>query len=71
MFKKSSTQLSMRVIADRVKSGKIRFDNIAQRGPVWNSEKKILFIHSVMLHYPIPVMFGVKLDRNIISVLDR
>lgn len=62
MIKKANINWTARQLAKMVGNKKITFDNAVQRGYVWDTTRKSLLIHSMIVGYPIPAFFAAKND---------
>ena len=51
------------------KQGRIKFDNIIQRGLVWDIKMKSKFIHSLAVGIPIPTIYARQID-GVLDILD-
>lgn len=69
MLKKANISWNARQLCKMVQNGSIRFDNVVQRGYVWDVKKKSLLIHSMLVGYPIPPFYAAK-DREGYDMLD-
>lgn len=57
-LEKASIQWSAKQIKGMVMSGKISFENIVQRSYCWEAARKTKLIESMILGYPIPVIYA-------------
>ncbi|WP_270816331.1 DUF262 domain-containing protein [Hungatella effluvii] len=62
MIKKANINWTARQLAKMVGNKKITFDNAVQRGYVWDTTRKSLLIHSMIVGYPIPAFYAAKND---------
>lgn len=60
MLKKATLPLSAKQITKMMGNGKITFDNIVQRGLTWETKRKALLIHSMVMGYPIPPFYSAR-----------
>jgi hypothetical protein len=44
---------------------KFNFNNVVQRGDVWNNQKRSLLIHSMLADFPIPAVFAQDVDDQL------
>lgn len=70
MFKNLKTEVNMRTIAMKVSLGSFNLEHPMQRGIAWDVERRSLFIHSILIGLPLPLMYGVSEDHEIISIMD-
>lgn len=66
---KTSISRSCKQITSMVSKGMFSFDNVVQRGYVWNKSQKSNLIHSIIEDYPIPAVYAKK-DGKVYDVLD-
>lgn len=63
-LEKASIVWSAKQISGMVKNGKINFDHIIQRGLVWEVWRKSALIESMILGYPVPVVYAKRIDNG-------
>ena len=61
-LEKASIVWSAKQLSGMVKNGKINFEHIIQRSYVWERARKSALIESMILGYPIPVVFAKRMD---------
>lgn len=66
---KSKVSRSCKQLYSMVRKGQFTFDNVVQRGYVWNKSQKSNLIHSILEDYPIPAVYAKK-DEKSFDVLD-
>lgn len=59
---KANISWSVKQIAKAVVLGSMVFDNVIQRGHVWDLSRKCLLVDSILRNYPVPPMFTIKTD---------
>lgn len=59
---KANISWNAKQIAKAVENGSMTFDNAIQRGHVWNREKQILLVDSLLRNFPVPPMYTIKTD---------
>ena len=69
MLKKANLDWNARQLCKLVQKKEIKFDNAVQRGLVWDAQRKSLLIHSMLMGYPIPPFYAVKVG-NCYDMLD-
>ena len=69
MMKKANITWSAKQLTKMVAGDKITFENVVQRGYVWDTKRKSLLIHSMLSGYPIPPFYATKRD-GIYDMLD-
>ncbi len=69
MIKKANITWSAKQITKMVGASKITFENVVQRGYVWDTKRKSLLIHSMLSGYPIPPFYATKRD-GVYDMLD-
>ena len=62
---KATIPWSAKQIAKMYDTGCLKFDNVIQRGEVWDKKKKSLFVDSLLRDYPTPPLFTIKTDEKI------
>ena len=60
MFKKLTTQWSAKALARQMRLGEITFDNVIQRNPCWDMNRKSLLVHTMLSDYPIPHFYATR-----------
>lgn len=60
MLKKANLPLSAKQITKMMGQNKLMFDNIVQRGLTWETRRKSLLIHSMIMGYPIPPLYSAR-----------
>ena len=58
VLEKATISWTAKNISNMVKNGKISFNNIVQRSYVWERSRKTGLIESMILGYPVPVVFA-------------
>lgn len=66
---KTSITRSCKQISTMVRKGQFSFDNVVQRGFVWNKSQKSNLIHSLVEDYPVPSVYARRVNK-IYDVLD-
>lgn len=61
-LEKASISWSTKQISAMIKNGKINFEHIVQRSYVWERNRKSGLIESMILGYPIPVVYAKRVD---------
>lgn len=69
MLNKASITWNAKQIAKMAEKGTISFDNAIQRGFVWDVKRKSLFIHSILMGYPVPPFYATRRD-GVYDMLD-
>ena len=69
MFKRADMTWMAKQLIQTVNKKKVTFDNVVQRGYVWDNKRKSLLIHSMITGYPIPPLYAVK-NENSLDVYD-
>ena len=69
MFKRADMTWMAKQLIQIVNKKKVTFDNVVQRGYVWDNKRKSLLIHSMITGYPIPPLYAVK-NENSLDVYD-
>lgn len=64
MLKRADMTWTAKQLAKVTSKGKITFDNVVQRGYIWDTKRKSLLIHSMLTGYPIPPLYTVKNDDS-------
>ena len=65
MTKGSRVSMSVKRMVKDMEKGLITFDNIVQRGLVWDKDQKSMLIDTILQGYPIPAMYANKTkDEN-------
>lgn len=64
MIKKANLNWTAKRMSKMFDKGEITFDNVIQRGYVWDDKRKSLLIHSMIMGYPIPAFYAVKSEDN-------
>lgn len=67
---RSTVNWTVQKLYSQVQTGKATSENEIQRGVVWGISQKSLFIHSLILNYPIPTLYAEKIGRNQFSIID-
>jgi hypothetical protein len=70
MLKKANISWSAKQFVKMMQNGKVTFDNVVQRGYVWDDKRCSLLIHSILTGYPIPALFARKGDDGKYDMLD-
>ena len=70
MLVKANIPLSIKQIGKMVDRNKITFENAVQRGFEWDIRKQSLFIHSLLVGYPVPPVFARKGEDGSYDMLD-
>lgn len=60
MLKRANINWTIKQFAKMTQNGNINFDNAVQRGYVWDTKRKSLLIHSILVGYPIPAFYAAK-----------
>lgn len=60
MLRPARIEWTARKLCKMVQQNGITFDNVVQRGYVWDNKKKSLLIHSMLAGYPIPPFYAAK-----------
>lgn len=66
---KTEYKPSAQEVADRVTNGTIVFDNVSQRGPVWDISRKSCLIRTILRNGDVPSANARDEDRNGVKVL--
>lgn len=69
MLNKANMEWSGKKLYTMVTGDKVNFDNAVQRNLVWDDARKSLFIHSLIIGYPVPPFFAAKAD-DVFDMLD-
>ena len=76
-FENANIAWSANQLAAMIKNGKIVFENVIQRGYVWEKTRKSALIESMMLSVPIPAVYAKRYDdgsgkknSNVYDILD-
>lgn len=69
MFSKASIGMTVKKYTNYISADKITFDNVYQRGLVWNNARKSLLIHTLLLDYPVPTIYAIE-KENGYDILD-
>lgn len=69
MLKRANINWTIKQLAKMTQNGNISFDNAVQRGYVWDTKRKSLLIHSILVGYPIPAFYAAK-NENSYDMLD-
>ncbi|MEY8352548.1 DUF262 domain-containing protein [Lachnospiraceae bacterium 54-53] len=64
MLRKANINWTAKQLSKMEQNGKITFDNVVQRGYVWDVKRSSLLIHSMIEGYPIPPFYAVKNDEK-------
>lgn len=64
MLKKANINWTAKQLSKMEQNGKITFDNVVQRGYVWDIKRGSLLIHSMIEGYPIPPFYAVKNEEK-------
>lgn len=64
MFSKASIGMTVKKYTNYISMGKITFDNVYQRGFVWNNARKSLLIHTLLLDYPVPAIYAIETENG-------
>ena len=70
MLNKASITWSIKQIVKMIKNGNIVFDNAVQRGYEWDVKRSSLFIHSLIVGYPVPPVFAARGENKVYDMLD-
>ena len=70
MLVKANIPLSVKQIGKMVDRNKIIFENAVQRGFEWDVRRQSLFIHSLLVGYPVPPVFARKGEDGSYDMLD-
>lgn len=70
MLKKANISWSAKQYVKMMKNGKVTFDNVVQRGYVWDDSRCSLLIHSILVGYPIPALYARKGENGNYDMLD-
>lgn len=70
MLKKANISWSAKQYVKMMRNGKVTFDNVVQRGYVWDDARCSLLIHSILVGYPIPALYARKGDNENYDMLD-
>ena len=64
MVVKSQINWNIKQLVKLVQKENVKFDNVVQRRYVWkdNVEKQSLYIHSILIDYPVPPFYAIKMD---------
>lgn len=63
MLRRANVYLTVKQIA-AMYNKELTFDNAVQRGLVWDSKRKSLLIHSLLMGYPVPPLYAAKADEG-------
>ena len=69
MMRRANVSLTTKQIANMYATNELTFDNAVQRGLVWDKKRKSLLIHSLIIGYPVPPLYGAKSEEGY-DVLD-
>ena len=69
MLKRANINWTVKQLTKMTQNGNISFDNAVQRGYVWDTKRKSLLIHSILVGYPIPAFYAAK-NENGYDMLD-
>lgn len=64
MLKRANINWTVKQLAKMTQNKSIRFDNAVQRGYVWDTKRKSLLIHSILVGYPIPAFYAAKHENG-------
>lgn len=64
MVKKANITWSIKQFTKMISKGTVTFDNVVQRGYVWDVKRKSLLIHSILTGYPIPAFYAAKSENG-------
>lgn len=64
MLKRANINWTAKQLSKMEQNGKITFDNVVQRGYVWDIKRSSLLIHSMIEGYPIPPFYAVKNEEK-------
>lgn len=62
---KATINWSAKKIAQNSQEGSLTFENIIQRGNVWDKKRQSLFIDSLIRDYPVPPIFTIKTNGSV------
>lgn len=60
MLRSAKIEWTAKKLYKMVQRNEVTFDNVVQRGLVWDNKKKSLLIHSMLSGYPIPPFYAAK-----------
>lgn len=69
-YMKATINYSVRQICERIEAGAMVFDNISQRGEVWEQTRKSCLIRSLLLNFPVDAILARSLQKDGQTVLD-
>lgn len=64
MLKRANINWTAKQLSKMEQNGKITFDNVVQRGYVWDVKRSSLLIHSMIEGYPVPPFYAVKSEEK-------
>ncbi len=64
MIKRANISWSTKQLVKMISKGTITFDNVVQRGFIWDVNRKSLLIHSILTGYPIPAFYAAKSENG-------
>lgn len=69
-YVKASVTATVREIVERIDNGTMVFDNVSQRGSVWNKQKQSCLIRSILLRFPVDAVLARQVSRDGIEIMD-
>ncbi|WJJ55358.1 hypothetical protein QB910_000114 [Dabrowskivirus KKP3916] len=69
-FERSEKSFTIRQFVNKAEKGQLHFDLAIQRNEVWDNLRKSLLIHSILVGFPIPVLFAEDTGDNDLWFMD-
>ena len=70
MFSKASISWNVKQVVKMLKNNNISLENAVQRGYEWSNSKASLFIHSLIVGYPVPPFYAARGKDKVYDMLD-
>ncbi len=70
VMNRSTVNWTAKKLYGQFSTNKATSENEIQRGVVWNIQQKSLFIHSLIMDYPVPPFYAIKSGRNSFDFID-
>lgn len=70
MLNKACVAWNVKQIVKMIKNGNLSFENAVQRGYEWDVKRSSLFIHSLIVGYPVPPFYAARGKDKVYDMLD-
>lgn len=69
-LRKANITWNSKQVSKMIDNGKITFDNVVQRGDVWETERRSYLIDSIITGFPVPPIYAKRGEEKVYDILE-